>query len=312
MCRPAVWGLFASILIASAARAEISTTRPMPAVTLERDVQTHPPLKFFVVTVNLSDPRVHLKVSRGSNDARLPAPWETTLMPVSGMAKRDGLSVAVNGNLFHAQDGLWIFGREMPYTPGNLARCCGWAMSDGLLYSATPMDRNWPSLVVNDLGKVSIGRFIQLPADARQVVSGVAQIVTDGRNSAAAEHTRGELGRPTPCTAAGIDQAGSTLILLVADGRRPNYSVGITNHHLAQEMLRRGAWNALALDGGGSSTLVVRDARGTPRVINYPSDGHQIGDDWSVERSVANALGVVIDGSTTQPAQKSSSPSDPR
>ena len=106
------------LYIASAARAAVSTTRPMPGVTLERVVQDDPPLKYFVVSVNLDDPRVHLKVMRGSGTAHLTAPWETTLMPVSQMAERDGVSVAVNGNLFMARQGPWIFGRRVPYFPG--------------------------------------------------------------------------------------------------------------------------------------------------------------------------------------------------
>ncbi len=302
MFRKAVCGLIAMLFIASAARATTSTTRPMPGVTLERVVQSDPPLRYFVVSVNLRDPHVHLTVSRGSGAARLPAPWETTLMPVSRMARRDGLSVAVNGNLFMAKDAWWIFGRRVPYFLGNLARVCGWAMSDGSLYSEYPPDRNWPSLIVNDRGRVRIGRFVQLPADARNVVSGIAQIVTDGRNTAA-DSDSGELAQPAPRTAAGIDREGNTLILFVADGERPNYSVGITHSRMAEEMLGRGAWDAIALDGGGSTTLVMRDSHGIARVVNCPSDGHQIADNLSIERSVANALGVVIDAAATRPSK---------
>lgn len=291
------------LFMASAARATTSTTRPTPGVTFERVAQSDPPLKYFVVSVNLSDPHVHLKVSRGSGDAHLPGSWETTLMPVSQMAERDGLSVAVNGNLFTAKVTWWIFGQRMPYFLGNLAKVSGWAMSDGALYSVNPADRNWPSLVVNDLGQVRIGRFIQLPADARNVVSGIAQIVTDGRNTAVKDSDSITLAQPAPRTAAGIDREGKTLILLVADGERPDYSVGITHHQMAQAMLQRGAWDAIALDGGGSTTLVMRDSQGKARVVNYPSDGRQFVENLSVERSVANALGVVIDGAATQPSK---------
>ncbi|HEX4053491.1 MAG TPA: phosphodiester glycosidase family protein [Tepidisphaeraceae bacterium] len=285
------------------ARARTSTTRPMPGVTLERVAENDPPLKYFVVSVNLSDPRVHLKVSRGSGDAHVPRPWETTLMPVSQMAQRDGLSVAVNGNLFAAKVTWWIMGRRVPYFLGNLARVHGWAMSDGALYSANPYGRNSPSLVINDRGDVRIGRFDHLPTDARNVVSGIAQIVTDGRNTAALDSDGGTFSKPAPRTAVGIDRQGKTLILFVADGERPDYSVGITHHHMAQEMIRRAAWDAIALDGGGSTTLVMRNSAGKAQVVNYPSDGNQFADNLSVERSVANALGVVIDGAATRPSK---------
>ncbi len=303
MLRRVFCGLIAVLYIASAARAAVSTTRPMPGVTLERVVQDDPPLKYFVVSVNLDDPRVHLKVMRGSGTAHLTAPWETTLMPVSQMAERDGVSVAVNGNLFMARQGPWIFGRRVPYFPGNPALVCGWAMSGGVVYNPNPRLRNWPSLVVSDRGEVKIGQFKDLPMDAREVVSGIFQIVTDGRNSAAKDSAAGTFAQPAPRTAAGIDRAGRRLILLVADGRRPDYSVGITHHRMAEELLARGAWEAIALDGGGSTTLVMRDGQGKVEVVNHPSDGHDFPVEMSVERSVADALGVVIDGAPVRQAK---------
>ncbi len=298
-----IWAaLIAIFLIAPATLAEVSTTRPMPGVTFEQDVQTDPPLRFYVVTVDLTDPRIHLKVSRGGGDPHLAAPWETTLLPVSQMAQRDGLSVAVNGNLFATRDSLQIMGRRVPYFLGNWARACGWAMSDGRLFSRSPLDREWPSLVVNDRGQVFIGRFTQLPADARQVVSGIWQIVTDGRITADADCNLTSAGRPAPHTVAGIDRQARTLILLVVDGRRPDYSLGMGRHRLAEEMLAHGAFNALVLDGGGSTTLVMRSPKGIVNVVNRPSDGHDLAIPLSVERCVADALGVVIDGALTHPS----------
>ena len=43
---------------------------------------------------------------------------------------------------------------------------------------------------------------------------------------------------------------------------------------MAEELLARGAWEAIALDGGGSTTLVMRDGQGKVEVVNHPSDGH--------------------------------------
>jgi exopolysaccharide biosynthesis protein len=299
-----IWAaLIAMLLIAPAGVAEVSTTRPMPGVTFERNVQADPPLRFYVVIVDLTDPRIHLKVSRGGSDPHLTAPWETTLLPVSRMAQRDGLSVAVNGNFFAPKDALEILGRRVPYFVGNWARACGWAMSDGRLFSPSPLARGWPSLVVNDRGQVRIGRFAQLPADARQVVSGMWQIVTDGRITADPDSRLTSAGRPAPHTAAGIDRQGRTLILLVVDGRRPDYSIGMSGRRMAEEMVARGTFNALLLDGGGSTTLVMRDKQGTVNVVNRPSDGHDLAIPLSVERSVADALGVVIDGAVTRPSQ---------
>lgn len=70
-------------------------------------------------------------------------------------------------------------------------------------------------------------------------------------------------------------------ILLVADGRR-THSVGYTLPELSQVMKALGATSAINLDGGGSSTFVVREANGTYQRKNIPSDAS--------ERAVSNAL----------------------
>jgi exopolysaccharide biosynthesis protein len=203
--------------------------------------------------------------------------------------------VAVNGNMFQGKDFESIMGRKLPYYQGNWAKVIGWAMSDGELYSPGPADRGIPSLVVNNDGQIRIGTFTQPPADARQIVSGVWQVVTDGKVSIAPDAPNTELGAPAPHTAVGIDRDAKKLILFVVDGRRPDYSVGMRMHQLGEQLSARGFWNAIVLDGGGSSTLVLRGADGNVNVVNRPSDGHDLPGGISMERSVANALGVVID-----------------
>jgi hypothetical protein len=290
----------AILLLAQIALADTTTTRPMPGILLERDVQTDPPMRIFAVTVDLTNPHIHLKVSRAGSDwSALPRPWEVKLMTVSEMAQRDGLGIAINGNLFECRSTENIMGVNFPYFWGNMARACGWAMSDGKLFSGSPADITWPSLMVNDQGQVTIGRLDRIPLGARQIVSGIWQIVTDGRMTTGIEPTRNSAAAPH--AAVGIDRDGKTLTLFIVDGRRPTYSVGMSWNQVARQMLDRGAWNALLLDGGGSTTLVMRNPAGKADVVNLPSDGHDLPGALSIQRCVANALGVVIDGAATQP-----------
>ncbi|MGB1892389.1 MAG: phosphodiester glycosidase family protein [Candidatus Latescibacterota bacterium] len=90
-----------------------------------------------------------------------------------------------------------------------------------------------------------------------------------------------------PRTAVGYTQDQSVLFLVVVDGRQPGYSMGMTLEELAHFMRMRlgnfslskeNAYQGLNLDGGGSTTMVVKG-----EVVNSPSD--QTG-----ERPVANAL----------------------
>lgn len=88
-----------------------------------------------------------------------------------------------------------------------------------------------------------------------------------------------------PRTAAGIVNA-RTLLLVVVDGRHPDYSNGIPLDELARLMKDLGAKEAINLDGGGSSTLVSLDpVTGTRIDRNRPSGGR--------ERAVANGWVLV-------------------
>jgi hypothetical protein len=93
-----------------------------------------------------------------------------------------------------------------------------------------------------------------------------------------------------PRTAIGLNRNGRRLYLVVVDGRQPFYSAGITFADLAQLLLDQGAYIAMSLDGGGSSTLVIEGEDGAAVVMNSPIDNYIPGR----ERPVANHFGVYI------------------
>jgi hypothetical protein len=87
-------------------------------------------------------------------------------------------------------------------------------------------------------------------------------------------------------TAAGVSRDGRHLYLVVAD-RRSGLSVGLTLAELAVLLRRAGADDAMNLDGGGSSTFVLRvPGESAVSVRNVPSAG--------AERAVANGIGVFV------------------
>jgi phosphodiester glycosidase len=69
-----------------------------------------------------------------------------------------------------------------------------------------------------------------------------------------------------PRTAVG-QLADGRILMVVVDGRRPGYSVGMTNFELAQALVRLGAVTASGFDAGGSSTLAFNGS-----LLNRPSD----------------------------------------
>ena len=73
----------------------------------------------------------------------------------------------------------------------------------------------------------------------------------------------------------------------MVDGRQPKYSEGVTLWELAEITLEAGADIALNLDGGGSSTMVMRGDSGT-NILNAPFHTNIP----MRERPVGNHLGI--------------------
>ena len=68
------------------------------------------------------------------------------------------------------------------------------------------------------------------------------------------------------------------------DGRQQS-SLGMTQTEAANLMIELGAYNALNLDGGGSTTMAVRKPGSENiEIINSPSDGSP--------RRISNAIGI--------------------
>lgn len=95
-----------------------------------------------------------------------------------------------------------------------------------------------------------------------------------------------------PRTAIGYDADGTKAILLVVDGRQPGISVGVTSKDLAAILLNLGCSEALNFDGGGSSTLWVKELG----VRNVPSEG--------ALRAVKNGVFVTTPATTDNTVSK--------
>jgi len=70
-----------------------------------------------------------------------------------------------------------------------------------------------------------------------------------------------------PRTAVGYTHNKRYLVMMVVDGRQPWYSRGVSLYELAKWMKEFGCTEALNLDGGGSSSMVVLN-----KIVNTPSD----------------------------------------
>lgn len=126
------------------------------------------------------------------------------------------------------------------------------------------------------------------PVAPMEAVGGFPMLLTNGELASGLETAGGASFRGlNPRTAVGLAANGRRLLLAVIDGRQPGMSVGMTTEETARLLRALGATDALNLDGGGSSALVVWDATAQrTRLVTRPSDP-------TGERAVGNALAVV-------------------
>jgi len=110
-------------------------------------------------------------------------------------------------------------------------------------------------------------------ASIEMSTTGASILVKDGKIPEKFTYSTGSFDKKNPRTLLGSTRDGKELILVTVDGRQDN-SVGLTQTESAELMLELGAYNALILDGGGSTTMVARQpGTNSLEVVNVPSEG---------------------------------------
>jgi hypothetical protein len=229
---------------------------PFPGVSYVRWEKPAPePQVAHIVLIALDTPGLRFLTTPSNGDE---APRETWCETTYEFVKKTGAQIGINGNYF-------IYDKEMH------TELIGLAVSDGAVVS--PWDKSISRYGLN-ISKDNRVAFVERPENAEgttvtkpdtelyNAVSGRPMLLRDGKILVEAEG-----GERHPRTGIGLT-GDNKLMLFVADGRQPSHSVGMTFHEMATVMLEHGAVNALALDGGGSSTLVLADPE--PRVVNVP------------------------------------------
>lgn len=270
--------------VALAASAQTTISHPWRGATYTLEKRAEPRLEIHSVVIELK--RVKLRTVAAGPDPDGAGKWQTLLMPTSKIAEREGFDVAVNGDYYAIPRGAEAEMAKALNAGGVPALVTGPAVTDGKAWSKSAKARQ--CLIADRKQRVRLRDAGVAPADAMQVICGRDFIVVGGKaqfSDKGVTYKPGEFRGVNPRTAVGLDKNGKRLIVLVVDGRS-ELSRGMTYGQLAAEMVRLGAWTAINLDGGGSSTLVMRDASGQLKVLNRPSDGR--------ERAVANALGLTF------------------
>ena len=165
--------------------------------------------------------------------------------------------------------------------------------ADGLVLSASGTARNemMRTLRIGDRVRMfaavqPVGDEVLPPAifNYEDHTNGVSMLVKDGAKSLTWEAERApksfaEARHPRTAVAKLKDRR---VLFVTVDGRQPGVSVGMTLPELADYLLTVGAVDAINLDGGGSTTMVLDG-----RVVNTPSDPNG-------ERKVGDAIVVTL------------------
>lgn len=210
---------------------------------------------------------------------------DKTTIPIDGVNRGRGQSELILYNTYYA---YWTLtaggGREYIVRDGRIVdiRADNSVIPEGAVVLSVSGRQAWlmedlkigdPLKIVQTLGPVWDKVIQAVGAGPRLIKNGEPYVTTLGE-----EFGSDVAGGRAPRTALGITREGKAL-LLVVDGRRKT-SVGFTLLELAQFLLEQGAVEAMNLDGGGSSQMIVGD-----QIVNTPSDGR--------ERKLGAAIAVI-------------------
>ncbi|NLA15435.1 MAG: phosphodiester glycosidase family protein [Bacteroidales bacterium] len=216
---------------------------------------------------------------------------DTVLVFTSDFVAYAGALAGINGSFFtwyapwNSDNYLRIDGKELAPNQTNTvglrsfrqSGCVGVSKKGKLFISSTPSE--FMEREDNDFWEKNI--------EARDLLSSGPVLRTRGKDVPILFRAFNNIRHPR--SAIGIRKNGKVLMVVV-DGRHKE-AAGMTMSELQKVMRWLHAWDALNLDGGGSSTLCVRKRiSDSVQVVNHPSDNKLF--NKGGERKVANAIVV--------------------
>jgi hypothetical protein len=154
---------------------------------------------------------------------------------------------------------------------------------NGGVLSGHGFSRNWllQEVSIGDTLKLIL-KLVPIKEKILEMVGGIPRIIRNGKISIEEGYSDSNFAKfRHPRTAVGFSKDSTKMFLFTVDGRQPGYSVGMSLYEEAEFLLDLGVYQAINLDGGGSTTMVVRN-----KIENRPSDPNG-------ERAVSNALLLI-------------------
>lgn len=229
-------------------------------------------VKMFVLEVDLKDTHLTIKASSPEDEGTLKTRQQMTLQALAHDKQGRRVLAAVNGDFF-TTDG----------TPQGIY------YRNGVCLKSTMSDNVCTFFAVTKGRKAVVGSYDEYDTykdEIQEAIGGRVRLMTNG-NVLSQTSTALE-----PRTAIGVTD-NNVVYILVADGRNFWYSNGMRYTEMGNVLKALGVKDAINLDGGGSSTFIIRSKTGFEEnrfaVRNWPCDN------GGVERAVANGLLIVTD-----------------
>lgn len=241
--------------------ANISEKPINQAIDLITIRQRNPNSMSFISIVDLNNPQVVINITEAKNEKIL----------TSTFAKETNSILAINGEA-----------GETPHMDAPLGEWTGnWVSKGNPVLLADSENRPFMSFSKFNEGHYYKQEIVDtvLTEEKYNTIWGRFDILIEGQT------VKFENDKQYARTIMGLNQEGNLLYLMVVDGKRPQYSLGLEYYKCANILKSLGAYNVMSCDQGGSSTMYLESLGG---VVNRP------GDAGGMERPIYSHFGISL------------------
>lgn len=222
------------------------------------------PMAIFFLKVDLSDPNLSMEACMPNNQNAYGFQTVRNMITAKNASYTDKEVIAATNGDYYDETGVPL---GMVYKNGVLTR----NHPDKYYFLSILKDKT--CVIGDNKNYISYVTRIKEGLGARYLLVKDAVVATAGLDE-----------NVEPRTAVGVINA-KKLVFLIVDGRREGYSAGITLTDEAKILQAIGVRDAVNLDGGGSTTFIVKNSSGAYETRNKPSG--------NVERAVANSWMIM-------------------
>ena len=198
----------------------------------------------------------------------------------NAVKKGENMVLVVNGSPWSPFHAPWTF---------KYAGNQGLIVADGVMVAPTRGKR--PSFVVYKDGNMEFKTFSEQDdlSNVAHAISGFGFVLRDGELTP----KNNPKAKLAPRTGYGLSKDKRYMYIIAIDGRQEKYSMGANTYEVGQWLKYPGAYSGLNMDGGGSTTLIVRKGKKLHK-LNYHAYKQERFTGINYERAVGGCMGIIL------------------